>query len=396
MWLVAVSAGPDSMALLNICLEEGIPCAAAHVNYHHRKEADEEETYIRLFCLQNHIQLYVKNDPFEYEGNFEATAREWRYEWFVSLVKEYGYRGILVAHHEDDLIETYFMQEEKNLVPSWYGLKEEMMYQGVLVKRPLLSRTKKELLEYCEKRGIRYFIDSTNADESLSRNRIRRQIVEPLSRMERDMIRREIDMKNAEASERSCRVGTMIHEGRVSLAKYRALSEADRLALLRKVIETDKHFSLSFVKQTDQVLMKKNDFDLPVNDLHLVQEDGSFFMVKPSEPYAYTFSSLEEIMRFKEKAPFAVEEGKLGVNAVTVSEQDFPLTIRSPLPSDSITLRFGTKKIHRFFIDRHIPLYKRRIWPVVTDRQGRIILVPGLGCDISHFSISPDFNVLQY
>jgi tRNA(Ile)-lysidine synthase len=338
----------------------------------------------------------VKNDPFAYEGNFEAAAREWRYEWFVSLVKEYGYRGILVAHHEDDLIETYFMQEEKNLVPSWYGLKEEMMYQGVLVKRPLLSRTKKELLEYCEKRGIRYFIDSTNADESLSRNRIRRQIVEPLSRMERDMIRREIDMKNAEASERSCRVGTMIHEGRVSLAKYRALSEADRLALLRKVIETDKHFSLSFVKQTDQVLMKKNDFDLPVNDLHLVQEDGSFFMVKPSEPYAYTFSSLEEIMQFKEKAPFAVEEGKPGVNAVTVSEQDFPLTIRSPLPSDSITLRFGTKKIHRFFIDRHIPLYKRRIWPVVTDRQGRIILVPGLGCDISHFSISPDFNVLQY
>lgn len=396
MWLVAVSAGPDSMALLNMCLEEGIPCAAAHVNYHHRKEADEEETYIRLFCLQNHIQLYVKNDPFAYEGNFEAAAREWRYEWFVSLVKEYGYRGILVAHHEDDLIETYFMQEEKNLVPSWYGLKEEMMYQGVLVKRPLLSRTKKELLEYCEKRGIRYFIDSTNADESLSRNRIRRQIVEPLSRMERDMIRREIDMKNAEASERSCRVGTMIHEGRVSLAKYRALSEADRLALLRKVIETDKHFSLSFVKQTDQVLMKKNDFDLPVNDLHLVQEDGSFFMVKPSEPYEYTFSSLEEIMRFKEKAPFAVEEGKPGVNAVTVSEQDFPLTIRSPLPSDSITLRFGTKKIHRFFIDRHIPLYKRRIWPVVTDRQGRIILVPGLGCDISHFSISPDFNVLQY
>lgn len=396
MWLVAVSAGPDSMALLNMCLEEGIPCAAAHVNYHHRKEADEEETYIRLFCLQNHIQLYVKNDPFAYEGNFEAAAREWRYEWFVSLVKEYGYRGILVAHHEDDLIETYFMQEEKNLVPSWYGLKEEMMYQGVLVKRPLLNRTKKELLEYCEKRGIRYFIDSTNADESLSRNRIRRQIVEPLSRMERDMIRREIDMKNAEASERSCRVGTMIHEGRVSLAKYRALSEADRLALLRKVIETDKHFSLSFVKQTDQVLMKKTDFDLPVNDLHLVQEDGSFFMVKPSEPYAYTFSSLEEIMGFKEKAPFAVEEGKPGVNAVTVSEQDFPLTIRSPLPSDSITLCFGTKKIHRFFIDRHIPLYKRRIWPVVTDRQGRIILVPGLGCDISHFSISPDFNVLQY
>ena len=59
-------------------------------------------------------------------------------------------------------------------------------------------------------------------------------------------------------------------------------------------------------------------------------------------------------------------------------------------------MRFGTKAVHRFFIDRHIPLYERRRWPIVENTRGEIILVPGLGCDASHYSTKPDFNVLQY
>ena len=43
-WLVAVSAGPDSMALLSMCIENGTACEAAHVNYHHRDQADEEKS----------------------------------------------------------------------------------------------------------------------------------------------------------------------------------------------------------------------------------------------------------------------------------------------------------------------------------------------------------------
>lgn len=118
-WLIAVSAGPDSMALLSMCLEAGIDCVCAHVNYHHRKQAEEEESYIRLFCAENSIPLFVRNEEFTYEGNFEAAARKWRYEFFVQLVKSHGYKGVLIAHHEDDLLETYFMQEEKNLVPAY-------------------------------------------------------------------------------------------------------------------------------------------------------------------------------------------------------------------------------------------------------------------------------------
>lgn len=383
------------MALLSMCLDAGVPCMAAHVNYHQRKQADEEEAYIRLFCAEKQIPLFVRNEPFAYTGNFEAAARAWRYDWFAGLIRENHLKGVLTAHHEDDLLETYFMQEEKNLVPAYYGLKEEMMYHGVLVKRPLLAYTKAQLLEYCQAHQIRYFIDHTNADVSFARNRIRSEIVSPLSRMERDMVLREIRMKNAEAQERMCRVGTFIRDGRTELGSYRKLNEEDRLVLLRKMIEKDRHYSLSFVKQLDSVLMKKDDFDLPVDERHLVQEDGTFFMAFPGESYAYTFFSKEEMASFEGSPYFRIEKGEPGIYAVSLSEEDFPLTIRSAKEGDRIEMRFGFKNVHRFFIDRHIPLYRRTSWPVAENRDGRVILVPGLGCDVSHFSTSPDFNVLQ-
>jgi tRNA(Ile)-lysidine synthetase-like protein len=79
-----------------------------------------------------------------------------------------------------------------------------------------------------------------------------------------------------------------------------------------------------------------------------------------------------------------------------LAESDFPLTIRSPRAGDAIEMRFGRKRLNRFFIDRRIPRWQRAVWPVVANRAGQVILVPGLGCDCQHFSMMPDFNVLQY
>ena len=71
---------------------------------------------------------------------------------------------------------------------------------------------------------------------------------------------------------------------------------------------------------------------------------------------------------------------------VTVSEDDFPLTIRNYREGDSILMRYGTKKINRFFIDNKISYKDRLIWPIVLNRHGSAILVPGIGCDKDHYS----------
>ena len=399
VWLAAVSGGPDSMALADMCLRSGTAFAVAHVNYHHRPEADEEEAWVRQWCLEHGIVCHVRNEAFVYTGNFEAAARTWRYDFFEQLVRQFGYAGILTGHHQDDLIETYIMQKEKNIIPEYWGLKDSIMYHGILLERPLLHMTKKELEDYCSEKGIRWYLDATNLQDDYARNKVRHEVIDHLSQMERTMILREIRMENAVMTERRCRVRTEIRDGETELSAYRRYQTDDRLALLRMIAEPQKQgpgLSRKFLEEADHILMNHNDFVIDVRDQQLVQKNGRFFLHKPFCTYSYVCADLQEVMELGTKETFMIGPGSPGVNAVTVREEDWPLTIRSWQSGDEIRMRYGTKSVHRYFIDRHIPRYMRQSWPVVVNASGSVILVPGLGCDILHFSTSPDFNVLQY
>ena len=104
---------------------------------------------------------------------------------------------------------------------------------------------------------------------------------------------------------------------------------------------------------------------------------------------------MEDLKKVK-SSYFEIVEGKPSVYAVTVHEEDFPLTIRCFQEGDAILQRYGTKKVSRFFIDRKVSYYERLIHPVVENAEGKLILVPEIGCDPSHYSTSPTFNVLQW
>ena len=396
---MAVSAGPDSMALLSMCLEAGIDVSVAHVNYHHRDEADEEEAYVRTFCAAHHLNLYIKNEPFEWTGNFEAAARIWRYEFFAETVRKQNLAGVLIGHQEDDVIETYIMQKERNIIPEYFGLKETGSWHGMIVERPLLNETKQSLQEYCDTHGIRYYIDSTNAQDDCTRNVIRHETVGPMNRMERNMVMREITRDNAVLQERRCRVKTEIQTDRVSLKRYRSLAQADRLTLLRMIVEEGNKdqpgFSLAWLKDIDHVLLTRRDFMISLRSNYLVQKDDMMFMQGLPKPYKISLNSLAEVRNLANQPSFRIEEGVLGVNAVTVSEKDFPLMILNAQEGDVILMRYGTRSVHRFFVDRHIPLFERQSWPVVVNASNEVILVPGIGCDVRHFSMRPDFVVLQ-
>ena len=383
------------MALLQMCLEDGVDCGCAHVNYHHRMQADEEEAYVRAFCASHSIPCHVLNEPFVYSGNFEAAARKRRYAFFAQIVKEFHYSGVLVAHHMDDAIETFLMQEEKGLIPDWYGLKEERMLEGMLVVRPLLSYTKKQLEDYCNERGIRTFFDETNDDTKLTRNRFRHDVLDQMSLFEKQMVMEEIKRKNAVLQERRCRLRTEIREDAVELDRYRALPEEERLTLLYEFLKDTVSYSRKGLQEVDHVLCTRKDFLIPVGEKQLIQKEGRVYCVSPVVPYVCQISGPKALSSVS--CPyFRIEQGVPGVNAVTVTEADYPLTIRPAEAGDKIRMRFGAKLVHRFFIDRHITRYERTCWPVVLNAAGDVILVPGLGCDIDHYSISPTFSVIQY
>ena len=393
-WLIAVSSGPDSMALLDMCLKERIPCGVAHVNYHMRSEADEEEEYIKTFCEEKGIPCHILNEPFEYKGNFEASARNHRYDFFYKLIYEYNYNGVLIAHHQDDLIETYLMQKEKNIVPRTYGLAEYNDWKGILVYRPLLEYTKKELVDYCNMNHIKYYEDHTNEDTKYERNRIRK-IVEGYTKEERESILHQIEEENKYRSMLFTKALHCIGNSKVKIEDYRLLDKDVRYTILRNMIERgNRHYSLKHIENIDDIVMKQSDFVIEVHDKYLVQGKGLMYVEDSLDPYEVVFHNKEEMVPYMHHW-FTIVNGKPGVHAVTFLEDDFPITIRSVQEKDAIQMRFGTKKVHRFFIDRHIPLHLRKVWPVVVNAKQEIILVPGLGCDIHHYSINPDISVIE-
>lgn len=395
-WLIGVSTGPDSMALLDMAINSSTDVAVAFVNYHQRLQADEEERYIKEYCKERNIVCHILNDEFKYKGNFEASARKWRYDFFVKLVKDNDYEGILLGHQEDDVLETYFMQEEKKLTPSYYGIKDEIIYEGIRVKRPLLKYTKKELIKYCEDKNIKYFIDESNNENDYTRNRIRHEIVEKLSRSERDLVLKEIEKKNAVLQERVCRVNAYLGKEKIDLDLYKALEKDDRHLVVRTLTKNLKNYSESHIAEIDNILLNKKDFMIHLlEDYYLVQDDNKAFVIQEKKEYVDIYSSIEEMMNVT-KANYRIEAGEMGTNALTLSEEDFPITIRNYRAGDEIKLRFGTKKVNRFLIDRKISKYKRDLWPVVLNRDNKVILVPGLGCDIGHYSIKPTVSVIQY
>ena len=114
-FIVAVSGGADSIALLHACKYLNLKILALHCNFSLRgKESDMDEQFVKRFCDTYGITLSVRKfDTQTYATekgiSIEMAARQLRYDWFqeMKLKKKMDY--IVVGHHADDVAETIFI-----------------------------------------------------------------------------------------------------------------------------------------------------------------------------------------------------------------------------------------------------------------------------------------------
>ena len=105
LYLIALSGGPDSMALLNMLYQEKFSLIACFVNYHHRNNVDEEQEMVINYVKKLNYKLEIKDCFYqEKDGNFENWARIERYMFFKEMLNKYHAEGCFVGHHQDDLI----------------------------------------------------------------------------------------------------------------------------------------------------------------------------------------------------------------------------------------------------------------------------------------------------
>jgi tRNA(Ile)-lysidine synthase len=114
-----------------------------------------------------------------------------------------------------------------------------------------------------------------------------------------------------------------------------------------------------------------------------------YHLIEICEKKEVLYSYVLERLELMNTEYFTISDDGKSTEAVTLSEDDFPVVVRNARNGDAISLRFGTKKLSRWFIDRKIPKDERRRWPVMVNRHGEIVLVPGIGCDCEHYSNTP-------
>lgn len=347
-----------------------------HINYHHRDTADRDENIIRRYCRKHGIELFVY-DYVETKGNFQEAARNFRYDCFKKLVDEYKLDGVLVAHHKDDLIETYLMQKERGHV-SFYGLREETDIRGVRVIRPLLHKTKSELTEYDNKHGIEYGIDESNLSDDYKRNRIRHSIVERMSVDDKNDIVQEIERRNAELKRKEEAVESFI-DGKDKFNAEEFLVFGYVKDVLRRLLYIDLRDGY-----LDEIIkaLGKNGVELKVHN-KFISRVYDFIEVYPvKQDYAYVFDRIE----FKDFGDFKLTDSGDDFHGVTLDDNDFPVTVRNYREGDFILMRYGTKKLNRYFIDKKLSYRERRSYPVMLNRHNEIVLVPGIGSNVNHYS----------
>ena len=178
-FLIGVSGGSDSMALLDIGVKAGLKISVANVNYQLRNEESERESLIvKQYCLDNKLNFYSKEAEINPIKNIQNEAREIRYQFFNDLLEENKLDYILTAHHQNDNHETFFFNALKgNGIGSLKGIPEK---NGIIL-RPLLQFTKTQLLMHVQENKIKFRTDSSNLTSKYERNFIRNEVFQRLS-----------------------------------------------------------------------------------------------------------------------------------------------------------------------------------------------------------------------
>ncbi len=172
---VGVSGGVDSVALLHWLVEIGADVVCLHVNHNLRPSAATEAQYVQDLCKKLGVECHVFSwDGDKPETGLEDAARIARYKFMTDFCHEHKIKIILTAHQADDQIETFWMNLGRGSgvygLAAMHGVGE---MDGIKIVRPLLNVFRRELQEYCDSRGIKYFADEMNEDPHYTRVKIR-------------------------------------------------------------------------------------------------------------------------------------------------------------------------------------------------------------------------------
>lgn len=189
--IVGFSGGPDSVCLLTLLSQLqsqlNLTIIAAHLDHQWRQESAMDAQWCQQFCAQlTNITYIVKkaeelNISIKKNGSQEEIGRILRRAFFKQLAQQYQAKYIVLAHHNDDQLETFFIRLLRG--SSLTGLAGIKQFDGLFL-RPLLHVSKNEILKFLNDNNITYLTDASNLDQKFLRNKIRHQLIPQLTNID--------------------------------------------------------------------------------------------------------------------------------------------------------------------------------------------------------------------
>lgn len=390
LYIVALSGGADSVALLLLLDEMGYKVHALHCNFHLRgEESDRDERFCEDLCLKKNIPFHrIHFDTLMYaethKMSVEMAARELRYRYFEQLRKDIGAEGICVAHHQDDTVETVLL----NLVrgTGLRGLTGIQPRNGAIL-RPLLCVTRTEIEAYLATKQQDYVTDSTNLETDFVRNKIRLQVVPLLRQL------------NPAVSENIVRTAEHLTEAQKVLDAvvdtYKGSNQLDLCALQQVgsaeyiVFEWLKQYGFNG-SQVQQVISAETGsiFSSPTG--YEVLKDRDRLLVEPTimaftpiripEEGTYVLSD-DRRLNVRRSNPFVSKDSHEAT--LDARQVRFPLTVRRVEEGDWMIPygMTGRKLLSDLMTDLKMSLFDRRRQLVVVDTQGAVVWAIGLRTD---------------
>jgi len=175
--LLAVSGGPDSVALLRLLVGGPYRLYVAHFDHALRPDSQEDAAFVRSLCEAQGLPFHTERAEVARIAaargwNLEDAARRLRYSFLTRTAKRVGADAVVTGHTLDDQAETVLMQ----LLRGAAFLKGMPMRRGRLV-RPLLETPRGVLLAHLESLNQPFREDATNADPSRTRAWLRQEVL---------------------------------------------------------------------------------------------------------------------------------------------------------------------------------------------------------------------------
>ncbi len=403
--IVGFSGGADSVALLAALVALGYDCVAAHMNYGLRgPESLRDEDHARAVASALGVPFCCRRVDMDRETcrgeSLEMACRRLRYDWFDSLCRDRSASAVVVAHHREDSLETFFINAIRGSgVAGLCGIRP---VSGRVV-RPLLGFTRPEIEAFLKDSGLRWVDDSSNATDDYKRNRVRHHVLPALAAVDphaldgvavsMELAADDAALLRSLVSREACRY----FSGDELDVRRLVADHGDVAPSLLSAIMRPRGLNRA---QTDLIAAAASLPGLRRFDGGWVLDDGVLRPAASSAPAQVVSGPLDALgLKVKEMPvsdfhPVKGDSSVLWLDA-SVLEGDPVFTLRPWVLSDRIEpfgMRRGSRLVSDIIHDARIPA-DRRSDVRVLERDGVILWVVGLRAS-RHFAVTPSSSAI--